>query len=155
MEIRPVTATDLAALVELNGFLQQHHVDLEPQIYAAVAPGPIETFLQERLADDQWETVVACVAGRTVGYITWQHQTREQTAYTLERNDLYVDQLGVLPSAREKGVGRALMAAAENRARALGCTQVKLDVRAANRIAVNFYAALDYAPSRLSMSRCL
>jgi ribosomal protein S18 acetylase RimI-like enzyme len=46
------------------------------------------------------------------------------------------------PAARGRGLGRALVAAAEDWLRARGCPKLQLMVRADNRAALGFYAAL-------------
>jgi ribosomal protein S18 acetylase RimI-like enzyme len=53
--------------------------------------------------------------------------------------DLYVDE-----SARGTGLGRALVNAAFERARARGCRRVELDVNESNADAIGFYEALGF-----------
>lgn len=52
----------------------------------------------------------------------------------------------VVPEKRSRGIGKALMAHAEARARALGASKLELNVLAANRAAAEFYAQLGYRP---------
>lgn len=52
--------------------------------------------------------------------------------------------LAVDPGHGRLGVGRALVRACEDRARARGCTAVRLEVRADNAGAVALYRAADY-----------
>lgn len=54
----------------------------------------------------------------------------------------WVYYLAVAPAARRSGLGRALMAAAEDWLRARGCPKVQLMVREGNEEALGFYAAL-------------
>lgn len=53
--------------------------------------------------------------------------------------------LVVSPEARGRGLARALVAAAEQDARARGCTHMSLEVRGDNHAARRLYAALGYA----------
>jgi ribosomal protein S18 acetylase RimI-like enzyme len=48
------------------------------------------------------------------------------------------------PQRRGEGIGRSLMAAAEEWLRELGCPKIQLMVRSDNSAAQGFYAALDY-----------
>ena len=57
----------------------------------------------------------------------------------------WIHHLAVTPTARRRGVASALMAEAEARLRALGCPKLNLQVRAGNRDAEAFYAALGFA----------
>ena len=56
----------------------------------------------------------------------------------------WINYLGVHPSRRGRGLGRALMEAAEERLRALGCPKINLQVRDDNREAAAFYEAIGY-----------
>ncbi len=56
----------------------------------------------------------------------------------------WVNYLAVAPQAKRSGLGRRLMAAAEAKLAALGCTKVNLQVRTGNAAAAAFYEALGY-----------
>jgi len=58
----------------------------------------------------------------------------------------WVYYLAVAESARRTGLGRALMAAAEDWLRARGCPKIQLMVRDSNAEALGFYAALGLEP---------
>jgi ribosomal protein S18 acetylase RimI-like enzyme len=55
-----------------------------------------------------------------------------------------VNYLGVLPSRRKMGIGRALMAEAERRLLERGCPKINLQIRTDNLEAVEFYRRLGY-----------
>ncbi len=68
----------------------------------------------------------------------------------------WVHLVAVAPDCRRRGFGRALMAAAEERLRQIGCTKINLQVRASNRDVVSFYERLGYAvEERVSMGKRL
>jgi len=56
----------------------------------------------------------------------------------------WVNYLAVHPAHRARGLGRLLMAAAENHLTALGCPKVNLQIRTSNSTAVRFYQRLGY-----------
>ena len=63
---------------------------------------------------------------------------------------LNIHDLAVLPAFRGRGVGRALLRAAETRARERGCCKLTLEVREDNEPARSLYASAgfsDYAPA--------
>lgn len=62
--------------------------------------------------------------------------------------DLYVEE-----ALRGRGVGRALLRAAEAQARALGVRRMELKVLAENSAALAFYDALGYAPRVIEMRK--
>ena len=56
-----------------------------------------------------------------------------------------VHDLAVLPSRRGQGIGRRLLAAVEQKARALGCCKLTLEVQEDNRRARRLYEAIGFA----------
>ncbi len=56
----------------------------------------------------------------------------------------WINYLAVSPEHRRAGLGRAMMAAAEGRLKALGCPKVNLQIRRDNPEVVAFYARLGY-----------
>jgi ribosomal protein S18 acetylase RimI-like enzyme len=68
----------------------------------------------------------------------------------------WVYHVAVAAHVRRKGYGRAMMAAAEARLRALGCAKLNLQINRSNAEVVAFYEALGYAvEDRISMGKPL
>lgn len=68
----------------------------------------------------------------------------------------WVYHVAVAADARRTGYGRAMMAAAEDRLRALGCPKLNLQINRSNAAVVAFYEALGYAvEDRISMGKVL
>ena len=57
----------------------------------------------------------------------------------------WINYLAVDPARRRAGLGRALMAAAEQQLRTAGCPKINLQVRPDNRAAIAFYERLGFA----------
>jgi ribosomal protein S18 acetylase RimI-like enzyme len=75
--------------------------------------------------------------------------------YFTDHPRAYVEILVVAEEAEGRGVGRALMAHAEEWGRAHGCHEVVLDVFANNPSAIAFYERIGFAPDHLRMSKSL
>jgi GNAT superfamily N-acetyltransferase len=71
-------------------------------------------------------------------------QLRFRYAIWTESEDCWVEDIYVEPGARGSGVGRALMEAAFDRARARGCSRMELDVNEANAAALTLYESLGF-----------
>jgi ribosomal protein S18 acetylase RimI-like enzyme len=68
----------------------------------------------------------------------------------------WINYLAVHPDHRGRGLGRLLVATAEQRLSELGCPKVNLQVRAANKDAVEFYQSVGYSVDEVvSMGRRL
>jgi ribosomal protein S18 acetylase RimI-like enzyme len=57
----------------------------------------------------------------------------------------WINYLAVLPQHWRQGIGRQMLAAAENRLRALGCPKINLQVRRANTTVINFYQNVGFS----------
>ena len=84
---------------------------------------------------------LAYVAGRAVGIATCFLGFSTFAARPL----LNIHDLAVLPDHRGTGVGRALLQAAEHRARELGCARLTLEVQDGNVRAKQVYRAAGFA----------
>ena len=78
---------------------------------------------------------------------------RAGSAFTSALRVLYVHQLAVADDVRGRGVGRALLTAAEQAAPGLRCSEVRLEHRAFNEEAHRFYASLGYAAHLVAMRK--
>jgi ribosomal protein S18 acetylase RimI-like enzyme len=68
----------------------------------------------------------------------------------------WVYHVAVVPAVRRRGYGRVMMAAAEERLRALGCPKLNLQIDRANAAVVAFYESLGYTvEDRVSMGKLL
>jgi ribosomal protein S18 acetylase RimI-like enzyme len=75
--------------------------------------------------------------------------------YFTDHPRAYVEILVVAEEAEGRGVGRALMAHAEQWGREHGCHEVVLDVFANNPSALAFYERIGFAPDHVRMSKSL
>ncbi|CAM3537822.1 GNAT family N-acetyltransferase [Nocardioides zeicaulis] len=95
-------------------------------------PGPLDADYARAVADD--ETWVALEGDEVVGYLV----------LVPEGTTLLLDNVAVLPSHHGRGVGRALLALAEERADAHGCSRVRLYTHASMVENQRLYEHLGY-----------
>lgn len=103
-------------------------------------PTEMETRLRSIRSMPAYQTLVAVVDGRVCGMIG----TSAQASY--EHNDLGGRILAfvIAQTARRRGIGRALIAVAEENFARRGITRVALDTRLTREDAHKFYEALGY-----------
>lgn len=153
VSVRRATEDDADAVAELHRVLHEPHVRAMPQEYPPYDRAATLEYYRGILADPSWLVWVAEAGGRPVGFLGAAVQQRPESPFTLGLRVLYVHQLAVADDARGRGVGRALLAAAEQAAPALGCTEVRLDHRAFNEGAHRFYASLGYTTHLVGMRK--
>lgn len=135
-DIRPVTTKDLSALLPL---VEQYWLFED---IAGFDPGRIGRELTRACADlkiaSGW---IAFVRGEAVGYLLAVYVfSLEHLGLTAE-----IDEFFVLPSARGKGVGDALLKLAEAEFVRRGCTNVALQLGRGNDGARTFYRRHGYS----------
>jgi ribosomal protein S18 acetylase RimI-like enzyme len=134
-EIRPVTQTDVPALLPL---VEQYWIfeDIEGFDGARVGGELARAAVNPALAS-AW---IATAKGEPVGYLLAVYVfSLEHLGITAE-----IDELFVLPSARGRGIGEELLRLAEAEFVRRGCTNVSLQLGRGNDRARAFYRAHGY-----------
>lgn len=155
IEVRPATDRDFEALVALDSLSAVHHAVIDPEAYQLPDREASVAFLRQRLADPRREVLVAIIEGSVVGMVdvTLVDAPRAGSIHRpIPTADLGIS---VLQAWRRRGVGRALMAAAEASARRRGADRMILDMSAANLDALAFYRAMGYVDHELLLRRSL
>ncbi|PCD04835.1 GNAT family N-acetyltransferase [Sphingomonas spermidinifaciens] len=133
LAIRPARPSDAALIhrfvTELAAF------EREPD---AVEATP-ESFTEALFASPPAaEAVIAEVEGEPVGFALWFHNFSTWKG----KRGLYLEDLYVTPSARGKGVGRALLIHLAGIAAGRGCARFEWSVLDWNQPAIDFYRAM-------------
>lgn len=111
MDIRPCTADDFERIHHLNTVAFGYHYDLPST----------QKRLSALLKRETDKIYVACVAGLVVGYI---HACDYECSYADPQKNILA--LAVDPAYQGRGIGRALLQAAEAWAQACGCKGMRL-----------------------------
>jgi ribosomal protein S18 acetylase RimI-like enzyme len=102
----------------------------------------IRAVVSSLLGDPMTEYLLASPAsGEPAGGVC---QLRYRLSVWTGAEDCWLEDLYVLGEARRGGIGRSLVEAALDRARARGCRRIELDVNEQNTAALQFYRALGF-----------
>ncbi|MEM8578099.1 MAG: GNAT family N-acetyltransferase [Pseudomonadota bacterium] len=130
--IRNMRVGEAEAVAQMSRRLAEHHGDT----------GTLEAGALARLVAQGWlQVLVAEEAGALVGYAALVRKVKTHEG----ARGLHVDNLYVQRAARGRGVGRALMDAAAQLARAQGCAALTVGAADANAEAQAFYTAGGFA----------
>jgi aminoglycoside 6'-N-acetyltransferase I len=103
-----------------------------------VFDGPVNArWAAEFLGDPRHHLAVAVEGELVVGFASGVHYVHPD-----KPPELWVNEVGVSPAQRNRGVGRRLLAALFERARAIGCAQAWVGTERANAPARRLYTAV-------------
>jgi len=138
---RPATAADIELLTDMT--LEAFNWDPErPAVTMAQlrADPALRRYVVDWPASGEQGTVAETPVGEAVGAVWWRFFPADQPGYGFVAEDVPELSLAVAPGWRGRGVGRALLRALFEQARAAGLTRVSLSVERANH-AADLYAS--------------
>jgi aminoglycoside 6'-N-acetyltransferase len=154
--IRPAGDADEPAMIRLEHESAIHHAAVDPRRWRVPTVDAVAESRRLRQARiPRTESLLAEVDGRVVGMIELWLQTPEDEGSArrpVTRADFGIS---VAPDWQDRGLGTALVRAAESWARERGATRMQLHVTAANTGAVRFYERLGYDLDSLLMDKPL
>ena len=150
LTIRPAEKDDHPALSRILLQIAGLHADMRPDIFLAASRKYDKKQLAEMLKNPDTPVLVAADAqGQVLGYAMLQMKAvGDQHPVLKPRRYLYVDDLCVDEAARGQGIGRALMDAVWDLARAREIEKIELNVWECNQDALKFYESLGYRTQR-------
>src|SRR5919108_4137249 len=125
MQVRPATREDAAAWLEMR-------VALWPEGDASEHRAEIEQFFAGKIAEPLAVLIAIDPAGRHLGFAELSIRNYAEGCTT--DRVAYLEGWYVVPQARRRGVGRALVQAAERWGRAQGCTEFGSDALIDNEV---------------------
>lgn len=155
--IRDAVSGDKPMLVAFMGELQRHYTEMDENrtIPEEMAQPQVEA-LEEWCSGADGGFLVAEMQGSVVGFVAYGVLKRFGFSFLPENrscgwiSDLFVDQ-----SHRERGIGRRMMAEAENRLRASGVKQIEINTLFENIEGRAFYESEGYTPDHVQYAKQL
>jgi ribosomal protein S18 acetylase RimI-like enzyme len=138
--------------VELQAFEQQ----LEPnRIDGQAIATTYRHYLLDRCAQTDGAIFVAEDSDTVIGFVAVFAHVDSESLIEAMTDYAYISDLVVLPAYRGRGVGRALLQAAETYARNHGATVLKVDVLVANTDAYNLYHGFGFHDHEMRLTKAL
>lgn len=155
MRIRAATAAEVPGVLPMVRALIDLHESWDAARYGMVA-NAVEMYAQwlpDRATDPRSVFLVAEAGGGLAGFLVG---TVEQSVRVFRVKEYgYIHDVWVQPGHRGAGVGRGLVAAAFDRFRALGVSQVRLETAWANDAARRVFRLQGFGESSVEMICCL
>jgi ribosomal protein S18 acetylase RimI-like enzyme len=99
--------------------------------------------------------LVAEADDEVVGFVCVLAQVDSKDVLEKDSQHAYITDLVVLPGHRNEGVGKALLAAAEQYVAGQGGSVLKVDVLAANDVALDLYTSMGYVENEIRLAKRL
>jgi GNAT superfamily N-acetyltransferase len=146
MNIRKATPTDSLVLSRLSRDVQSMHAQNHPTVFRMPDSDEFAVpFFEEKLADSAVTILIAEENGQATGCIVCKLIERPENPFTFAARTMLIDQISVLPEARGKGIGAALMQQAEGLAEELNVPRILLDSWGFNIKAHKFFESQGFA----------
>jgi GNAT superfamily N-acetyltransferase len=146
MNIRRATPDDALAVATLGAVIQLSHQIERPDWFKPANPDSAVELYREMLSDPK-VTVFLAEEGDDValGFLMAVTHHRPDTPLSFAQTVLEVDQIGVAPSARRRGVGHALFEAARELADEVSAYRIVLTTWVFNDGAHRFFESEGFA----------
>lgn len=131
--IRPAVPGDEAVLVSLSADVHALHVSQRPDVFKPVDRPGLERWVRDLLASGDTRIWLAHVGDVPVGYALAIKRCRSENVFCHERIWYEIDQLGVRPDYRSRGIGRRLLEHVVAFAGADGVSDLELNTWTFNR----------------------
>lgn len=132
IRIRAAVAGDEHVVASLVATVQQLHVAARPDVFKAGDTHAFEAWARQAIGSARARILLAEAGSVPIGYAVFMDEHRADNAFAFERRWREVEQLGVHPNHRRRGVARALLEHIVASARADGIPTVELNTWAFN-----------------------
>jgi diamine N-acetyltransferase len=144
--IRRAILGDEPALAELNAFVQDFHVANNPTYFKPSTHDDVVGWFRGLLEMPMARIWIAVDGDTAVGYVIALARERSEHVFGRSRRWLEIDQIGVRPGHRRRGIGRSLVEAVLQAADGDGIRDVELSTWAFNREAQRAFRRLGFTP---------
>ena len=149
--IRPARRGELGRVNELRRMVNDLHVAGRPAHFKPGFGPELQARLFEAFDSDRFGVIVAAEGAEILGFAVVQYVHRPEGPYTLPLDFYHVEEFGVDPVHRRRGIATALVAYMKADAKARDFTRLDLDVWAFNDSALAFYEAAGFTTYRRYM----
>jgi len=149
VSVRAANEHDLPSLLTINEQVQALHFAARPDQFKPVDTVGIERWLLEILDAPAVTAWVAELEGAVVGSAIVTRHERAEGPFVWAQTWWSIDQLGVLPAYRRRGVAKPLVARIEAEASAQCIARIELNSWAFNTDAHAAFGKLGFAPKHI------
>ncbi|MED3851631.1 GNAT family N-acetyltransferase [Priestia megaterium] len=130
---------DAGKIAKLNQSVHQLHVELYPQHFQTYDFHQVHEFFKKVMKDDRFIFLLGEDEGQHVGFAWLEIKQYSETVFKKAYESIYVHQINIAESYKNKGFGSSLMKEIYSIARTNDINIIELDYWNDNTIAESFY----------------
>ncbi|MCI4621867.1 GNAT family N-acetyltransferase [Priestia megaterium] len=130
---------DAGKIAKLNQSVHQLHVELYPQHFQTYDFHQVHEFFKKVMKDDRFIFLLGEDEGQHVGFAWLEIKQYSETVFKKAYESIYVHQINIAESYKNKGFGSSLMKEIYSIARTNDINTIELDYWNDNTIAESFY----------------
>lgn len=151
--VREAQERDIDLLVEMNRIVHDLHIAAVPAFFKHPEPGAVAELFRSRLRQPEGRVWIASVGEVPAGYAVSVIRERPENAICSAQRFYELEEVGVLPAHRQRGVARTLVNRVLADARAQGVRDVQLTCWSFNAEAQAAFEALGFRPMTVRFQR--
>ncbi len=150
LTVRPAQRKDIPAINIIRKEVNELHSSGRPDIFKPGFCGELQNFALSFI-DDENKGLLVYDDGDIKGFAMFTMVVKPESAYTLPRRFIHIEEFGVSSKYKRMGVGTALIEQIALFGKQRDFTKIELDVWEFNDEAIEFYEKLGYKPFRRFM----
>jgi ribosomal protein S18 acetylase RimI-like enzyme len=151
--VREAQERDIDLLVDMNRIVQDLHLAAAPAYFRHPEPGTVAELFRSRLRQPEGRVWIASVGEVPAGHAVTVLRERPENAICSAQRYLELEEVGVSPTHRQRGVARALVEHVLADACAHGVRDVQLTCWSFNAEAQAAFKALGFRPMTVRFQR--
>ncbi|MHB8333484.1 MAG: GNAT family N-acetyltransferase [Acidimicrobiales bacterium] len=152
MNVRRATIDDAEVIANLGATIQQTHHEERPDWFKPVNKITVAEMYRNRLTDPAVTAFIAEQDDVALGFVMAEVQVRPDTPLGWAQTTLYLEQIGVAPSQRRRGVGHELFNAVRELANQVAARRIVLTTWEFNLEAHRFFESEGFETEMRRMS---
>ena len=152
MKIRTATIEEAPLIASLGANVQRLHHEKRPDWFKPADETTTVDWYREMVMNPAATIYLAEDANQAIGFVVAVVHQRPDTPFGRAQTVLEVDQIGVTPSQRRRGVGHALLNAVRELADQVSADRIGLTTWSFNVEAQRFFEAEGLAPELIRMT---
>ena len=151
MIIRRAEEKDINEILRLLRQVLEVHANIRPDLFISGTTKYTKEELEKIIKDENRPIFVAVEDDKMQGYVFCEVDDFPKRNAMVAYKSLYIDDLCVDESEREKNIGKQLFEYTKNFAKEIGCKEITLNVWEGNEAAQAFYEKMGLKPKYHNM----